>query len=184
MDFYLLLFFPLHQNGKQEQSHLYSACFFFVFFFLSLFPKDKRPYYPPLFKKKICLSSWIARVTLIIYHQQQPSIISSSSTKKKNLAAPIFFHPRDCAFFSNYMVMNSCIAVGVWNLCRWSIRLQLALLLLIIRLWWYCWPLTVPLNAWPRLAPLLLIYHSALVILLATYCPAERLAETVDIEPS
>ena len=41
-----------------------------------------------------------------------------------------------------------------------------------------------PLNAWPRLAPLLLICHSALVILLATYCPAERLAETVDIEPS
>ena len=39
-------------------------------------------------------------------------------------------------------------------------------------------------HAWPRLAPLLLIYHSALVILLATYCPAERLAETVDIEPS
>ena len=55
-----------------------------------------------------------------IDHQQQ-------FHKEKNLAAPIFFHPRDCAFFSNYVVMNSCIAVGVWNLCCWFLRASLLL---------------------------------------------------------
>ena len=86
MDFYLLLFFPLHQNGKQEQSHLYSVFFFSSFFFFPFFRKIRgdggRPY-PPLFKKKNVLVLEYSSSNADHMSSSAAAVISPTTEKKK-----------------------------------------------------------------------------------------------------